>query len=169
VLTQLHRLLFEKLLVSKLFINLSLFMISPASSHLGAFATMRKATISLGVSVRPSVCMEQLGCHRMDFHEIQYLSTLWKSVKKIQVSLKSDKNNGYFTWRTTFIFTTFWSIIILMRNISDHLSPIFKSPKPNFLTSMTVKWNTKCKEQTWLRKDCDCHFKFKVKPSFKLL
>jgi hypothetical protein len=30
-----------------------------------------------------------------------YLSTFRKSVDKIQVSLKSDKNNGYFTWRPT--------------------------------------------------------------------
>ena len=27
-----------------------------------------------------------------------------KHVEKIQVSLKSDKNNGYFTWRTLYIF-----------------------------------------------------------------
>jgi hypothetical protein len=27
-----------------------------------------------------------------------------KSVQKIQVSLKSDKNNGYFTWRPIYIF-----------------------------------------------------------------
>jgi len=27
-----------------------------------------------------------------------------KSVEKIQVSLKSDKNNGYFTWRTMYIY-----------------------------------------------------------------
>jgi hypothetical protein len=39
-----------------------------------------------------------------DFHEILYLSIFRKSVEKIQVSLKSDKNNGYFTRRTTYIF-----------------------------------------------------------------
>jgi len=27
-----------------------------------------------------------------------------KFVEKIQVSLKSDKNNGYFTWRPIYIF-----------------------------------------------------------------
>jgi hypothetical protein len=27
-----------------------------------------------------------------------------KSVEKIQVWLKSDKNNGYFTWRPTYIY-----------------------------------------------------------------
>jgi len=33
------------------------------------------------------------------------LSIFRKSVEKIQVSLKSDKNNGYFTWcRPIYIF-----------------------------------------------------------------
>jgi hypothetical protein len=72
-------------------------MVSPASSLLGAFTKLRKATVSLGMSVRPSLGMEQLSSHWMDFHEIQYLNTFRTSVKKIQVSLKSDDNNGYFT------------------------------------------------------------------------
>jgi hypothetical protein len=41
--------------------------------------------------------MEQLGSHWTDFHEILYLRIFRKYVEKIQVSLKSDKNNGYFT------------------------------------------------------------------------
>jgi len=40
-----------------------------------------------------SVCMEQLVSHWKNFYEILYLSTFLKSVEKIQVSLKSDKNN----------------------------------------------------------------------------
>ena len=43
--------------------------------------------------VRPSVRMEQLVSHCTDVHEILYLS----SFRKIQVSLKSVKNNGYVT------------------------------------------------------------------------
>jgi hypothetical protein len=27
-----------------------------------------------------------------------------QSVQKVQVSLKSDKNDGYFTWRSVYIF-----------------------------------------------------------------
>jgi len=34
----------------------------------------------------------------MDFHEILYLSSFRKSADKIKASLKSDNNNGYFTW-----------------------------------------------------------------------
>ena len=37
-------------------------------SILGAFATLRKATISFVISVRPSVCMEGLGSHWKDFN-----------------------------------------------------------------------------------------------------
>jgi len=44
---------------------------------LGAFAQLRKATISLVMSVcpsvRPSVHMEQICSYRTDFHEIFYL------------------------------------------------------------------------------------------------
>jgi len=40
--------------------------------------------------------MEQFGLHCTEFHEIWYLSTLGKPVEKIQVSLESDKNNGYY-------------------------------------------------------------------------
>jgi hypothetical protein len=48
-----------------------------------------------------------------------------KSVEKIQVSLKSDKNNGHFTSRPTdiyiFVIIT-WRIVLRMRNISDRIS-----------------------------------------------
>jgi len=47
--------------------------------------------------VRLSVRMKQLGSHWTDFHEILYLIIFRKSVEKIRVSLKFDKNNGYFT------------------------------------------------------------------------
>jgi hypothetical protein len=51
-----------------------------------------------------SVRMEQLDFHWMDFREIRYLRIFRKSCKKIQVSLKSDKNNRYFTWRPMYIY-----------------------------------------------------------------
>ena len=68
---------------------------------LGAFAKLPTATISFVMrvcpSVRPPVRMEQLGSLRTNFHENLYLSISRKSVTKVQVSLKSDKNIGYFT------------------------------------------------------------------------
>jgi len=42
--------------------------------------------------------MEQLGYHRTDFHELWYLKIFRKSVEKIQVTLKSDKNEDQFTF-----------------------------------------------------------------------
>jgi hypothetical protein len=56
------------------------------------------------MSVRLFVRVEQLGSHWTDFHQILYLSVSLKSVKKIQLSLKSDKNNGTFTWRLMHIY-----------------------------------------------------------------
>ena len=53
-------------------------------------------------SVCPSIHMEQLSFQWMDFHEILYLNIFKKSAMKMQVWLKSDKTNGYFTWRLTF-------------------------------------------------------------------
>jgi hypothetical protein len=41
--------------------------------------------------------MKKLGCHQKDFEENLYFIIRRKSVEKIQVSVKSDKSNGYFT------------------------------------------------------------------------
>jgi hypothetical protein len=75
------------------------YIIMDYDSFLDAVANLRKATISFVVCVCLSVRMEQLGFHRTDFREILYFRIFRKSIKKIQVSFKSDKNNGYFTWR----------------------------------------------------------------------
>ena len=59
--------------------------------------------------------MEQLDSHWTDFHEIWYL----KIFRKIQVSLKSDKNKGYFPWWPIHIFIIFRSFLFRMSNVSD--------------------------------------------------
>jgi hypothetical protein len=46
------------------------------------------------MSARSFVGMKQLGSPLTDFHEIWYFSIFRKSVEKIQIELKSDKNNG---------------------------------------------------------------------------
>jgi hypothetical protein len=48
--------------------------------------------------------MKQLGSHWTDCNETWYLNFSRKSAEKIQVSLKSDKKNGYFTGRRFHIF-----------------------------------------------------------------
>jgi hypothetical protein len=56
------------------------------------------------VSVCASVRME-LGYHWTDFHKVYiWVCVFRKPVEKIQVSLKPDKNNGYFTWKSIYIY-----------------------------------------------------------------
>jgi len=67
----------------------------------GAFTKLQKVTISFVMSVRLSIhpsAWNKLVPTGWIFCEIWYLFIFWKSVEKIQVSLKSEKNNGYFTW-----------------------------------------------------------------------
>ena len=68
-----------------------------------AFAKLPKATVSFVVSVRT----EQLDFHMTDFHPILHLSIFRKPVSKIQVTLQSDNNNRYFTWRPIYIFFSY--------------------------------------------------------------
>ena len=50
------------------------------------------------LSVWLAVCPHEISLLTLkDFHETLYLSIFGKSVEKIQVSLQSDKNNGYTT------------------------------------------------------------------------
>jgi hypothetical protein len=68
--------------------------------------------------VCPSTCplhMEQLGCHWTDFYKICYLSTFWKSVLKIQVSVKPDKNGRCSTRKLTSR-----SVLLRMTNVSEN-------------------------------------------------
>jgi len=73
-------------------------------NFLGVFAKLPKATFSFVMSVRPSARMDKLGSHRTDFLESSYLSIFRKSVEKIQVTLKCDKNKGYLTRRPMCIY-----------------------------------------------------------------
>jgi len=67
---------------------------------LGILQNCQKEAVGFIMSVR----VELLGSHWMDFYKIWYFRVFQKSVKKGQVLLKSDKNNGYFTWRPTYIY-----------------------------------------------------------------
>jgi len=65
-----------------------------------------------------SAHMEQLGSHWTYFLEIWYWNIFQKSVEKIQILLKSDKNNWYFTCRLVYIYVS-CSFLLRMRDISD--------------------------------------------------
>jgi hypothetical protein len=65
--------------------------------------------------------MIKLGSHWPDFYVICYFSMFRKYAQKIEVSLKSDTNNGYFTWREdlgTFMIVSI-SVMLRIRNVSD--------------------------------------------------
>ena len=88
---------------------------------LGAFTKLRMWLLaSSSLPVRLSILMQQLGCYRTDFHAIWYLITFLNSIEKNQVSLKSDRNNVYFTWRhmnmyknISLNFTFMWPCIVI--------------------------------------------------------
>jgi hypothetical protein len=93
-------------------VHLSLCSVTPIQSMIGPFlrSAFRRFSqncekrLLVSSQVCPSVRMEQFISHWTDFHEISYLRILRKSVEKIQVSLKSDKNNGYFIGRPIYTF-----------------------------------------------------------------
>ena len=66
------------------------------STIFGVFAKLRKAIISFVMFVRPSA-WNNSATHWKGFYDIWYLSVFRKNVQKFQGSLKSDKNNRYFT------------------------------------------------------------------------
>jgi len=98
---------------------LCIFQIISYNFFLGVFAKFIKETISFIMPIRPSIClsvrMEQLGSHWTVFHEIWYLTTFRNSVTKIKVSLQSDKNDGYFTWRhLSFMVMPLWILLRIL-------------------------------------------------------
>ena len=60
------------------------------------FRRIQKCKKRLLVSSCPSGCLSAWNWN--DFHEIWYFSVFRKTVDKCEVSFKSDKNNGYWTW-----------------------------------------------------------------------
>jgi hypothetical protein len=66
--------------------------------------------------------MEELGSHRMDFREIGHLLIFLKFVEEVQVSLKSDKNNGALREeQCTFLMISSRSFLRRIRNASDKI------------------------------------------------
>jgi len=70
------------------------------------------------LSVCLSLCIEQFNSHWMDFHEVWYLGIFKKLLDS--VSLKCDKNNGYFLCEDvcTFMLVSPW-MLLRLRNVSN--------------------------------------------------
>jgi hypothetical protein len=109
------------------------------ASFLGAFMKLRKADYWL-CHVCPSARMEQLGSNWTDFHDIGYLSVFFrKFAQKIQVSLKSDNNNFYFTCRPIYIrYCTSRSCLVWMRNVSNSGLPLYGIPQSRSFRHTTL-------------------------------
>jgi hypothetical protein len=69
--------------------------------------------------VCPSVRIEQLGSHWMDFHEHWYLKTYRKSTDNNDVSLKSDKKTGTLHEDQHTFMIISRSVLLRGRNVSD--------------------------------------------------
>ena len=69
------------------------------------------------LSVYLTVHVQQFGPYAADYHEIWYVSIFQKSVGKVQILLKSDKNNGNFTqanniFKKSCLYKVMWKNIL---------------------------------------------------------
>jgi hypothetical protein len=80
-----------------------------------------KATISFVTCICPSVRMEQLGSHWTEFNKIWYLSIFQKLVEKIQISFKSDNNNGALHGKQYTFLIISRLLFLRMRKVSEKI------------------------------------------------
>jgi len=73
---------------------------------LGMFTNLWKATVSFVMSVCPSIHPSAWNnsAPAEQFSWLCIFECFQKSVKKIHIWLKSDKNNRYFPWRPMYIY-----------------------------------------------------------------
>ena len=89
---------------------------------LDAFRKIAKS--GLLASLRLSVCPHGTTwpSHWTDFREIRCFGIFRKSAQKIQVSLQSDNNNRYYTWRPIYTFFIISrSVLLRTKNVSDKI------------------------------------------------
>jgi hypothetical protein len=88
---------------------------------LGAFAKLRKVIISFVISVRPSFGLSAWSNSTTTWYIFTNFFYIWKffrkSVKRIQVLLKSEKQRGYLIWRPIYIFIISRSFLLRMKKI----------------------------------------------------
>jgi len=105
-------------------------LMSASSALLGAFEKLRKGTISFVMHVRSKGT--RLPLDRFSWNLI--FEIFRKSVEKIQVSLKSDKNKGYFTWRPIYIF---YDISLISSYSEMFRTKVVEKIKTHILCSVT--------------------------------
>ena len=106
------------------------------------------------MSVRMSVHMEQLSSHWRDFHEVWCFRIFRKSVEKIEISLKSDENNAYFTKAVKDIKT----LILYSINFSENRGVYVNVDKYGKARQTTNDNKTQSREDWICMPDTDTHF-----------
>ena len=104
-------------------------------SFLGTLQNCKKRLLaSSRLSVSPSVCQHGTTQLPLDGFS-RNLSVFQKYVEKIQVSLKSDMNNRYFTWRPK---NTYGNISLISSwNEKFFAQNLYRNSKHNILCSLT--------------------------------
>jgi hypothetical protein len=136
-----------------------------ASPGLVAFAVFRNVTVGFVMSVCTSVRLNvtNLGSHWTGFHGILDLVCFRKSVDEIQFSLKSEKNNGHFTWGPCRFMISRWILLIMRNVVTRKLETIvtiiiiniqgwaiWPVPSPDLqLLSPSFLWSPNCSLSLW--------------------
>jgi hypothetical protein len=89
-------------------------------------------------SIRPTVRVKKLSSHWKNFYEILYLNTFRKSVHKILVSLKSDKNRSTLREDVSTFMVHSW-LFFIMGRISD--KSCWESKKPHTFPELYSSWD----------------------------
>ena len=104
------------------------------AAFFGAFAMLRKATMSLVVSVCLSVGMDQIGSRWTDFHEIWYLSIFRKSCLENSSLIKIRKELRVLCMKTYIQFLSYLaSSLLRKRNARD--KSCRENPNTHFILS----------------------------------
>ena len=95
-----------------------------------------------------------MGFHWAYFHDIWNLAIFGKSVEKIQVSLKSDKNNGTLHKNQYTFLIISSSVLLRMRNVSDksfreNRNTHFKVIWKNQLDATIIYWSRSSPQHVW--------------------
>ena len=95
-----------------------LFFIQSLVTHkvlVNIFTSLWQVTVSFIMSLCPFIHMGQLVSHWKDFLGIWY----WKSIKKMQVSLKSEKNDGVIYMKTNMHLWSYLTELLVEWDVSD--------------------------------------------------
>jgi hypothetical protein len=113
---------------------------------------MKKATISLVMSVRLPVRVEQLGSHWTDFHEIRYLSIFRKMSRKLKFHPNRKRITRTLHEDRYTVLITSHSVLPTMRNVSGK---IVEKIKTHILRSVNFFFENPSVYEMWEKKNVE--------------